>query len=219
MLTRTGDVLGTLAYMAPEQSDGGEAGEAADLYSLALILYEAFSGVNPVRGATPAATARRIGRPLESLRSSRGDLPRALTRALDRALSPRPGDRGTVAELRATLADAPAGELGPPAEVPPPRALRAARAARRQPRPGARAALAALASAPAWEAAPARAPDREVGPSVQPWPPLPGEAREQPRRTRPALCSSPRAERRPRAGPRGTWRCCATCGSAARWRR
>ena len=94
VLTRTGDVLGTLAYMAPEQSDGGEVGEAADLYSLALILYEAFSGVNPVRGPTPAATARRIGRPLQPLERSRGDLPPSLTCALDRALAPCPDDRG-----------------------------------------------------------------------------------------------------------------------------
>ena len=43
-LTRTGDVLGTLAYMAPEQSEGREVGEPADLYSLALVLYEALSG-------------------------------------------------------------------------------------------------------------------------------------------------------------------------------
>ncbi len=41
---RTGDVLGTLAYMAPEQSEGHEAGPPADLYSLALVLYEAFRG-------------------------------------------------------------------------------------------------------------------------------------------------------------------------------
>ena len=60
-LTRTGDVLGTLAYMAPEQIEGVEVGAEADLYSLALVLYEALSGVNPVRGPTPAATARRIG--------------------------------------------------------------------------------------------------------------------------------------------------------------
>ncbi len=60
-LTRTGDVLGTLAYMAPEQSEGHEVAEPADLYALALVLYEGLSGVNPVRGSTPAATARRIG--------------------------------------------------------------------------------------------------------------------------------------------------------------
>ena len=38
-LTLTGDVIGTLAYMAPEQAGGQEAGPAADLYSLALVLY------------------------------------------------------------------------------------------------------------------------------------------------------------------------------------
>ncbi len=99
-------MLGTLAYMAPEQSDGHEAGAAADLYSLALVLYEALSGVNPVRGPTPAATARRIGRPLPALERHRGDLPRELTRALDAALAPEPEDRGTLAELRHALRDA-----------------------------------------------------------------------------------------------------------------
>jgi hypothetical protein len=106
VLTGTGDVLGTLAYMAPEQSEGHEVGEAADLYSLALVLYEAFSGVNPVRGSTPAATARRIGRPLTSLEQRRGDLPRALTRALDTALAPEPERRGTLEELRLALEEA-----------------------------------------------------------------------------------------------------------------
>jgi hypothetical protein len=105
-LTRTGDVLGTLAYMAPEQSEGREADREADLYSLALVIYEALSGVNPVRGPTPAATVRRIGRPLPPLAHRRGDLPRALTRALDVALAPEPRERGTLAELRGALEDA-----------------------------------------------------------------------------------------------------------------
>jgi hypothetical protein len=113
-LTRTGDVLGTLAYMAPEQSEGREAGEEADLYSLALVLYEALSGINPVRGATPAATARRIGRPLQPLQRVRRDLPRELTRAVDRALSPHPRDRGTLAELQGALSRASAGAPAPP---------------------------------------------------------------------------------------------------------
>lgn len=102
-LTRTGDVLGTLAYMAPEQSEGHEAGPAADLYSLALLLYEALSGVNPVRGRTPAATARRIGAPVEPLERRRRDLPRELTRALDRALLAEPERRGTLGELHDVL--------------------------------------------------------------------------------------------------------------------
>ncbi len=102
-LTRTGDVLGTLAYMAPEQSEGRETAAPADLYSLALVLYEGLSGVNPVRGPTPAATARRIGGQLEPLERRRGDLPRSLTHALDLALSPAPEQRGTLDDLHGAL--------------------------------------------------------------------------------------------------------------------
>jgi hypothetical protein len=102
-LTRTGDVFGTLAYMAPEQSEGHETGPSADLYSLALVLYEAFSGVNPVRGRTPAATARRIGVPIEPLGRRRRDLPRDLTLTLDAALGRDPDLRGTLADLHDAL--------------------------------------------------------------------------------------------------------------------
>ncbi len=102
-LTRTGETLGTLAYMAPEQSEGREAGEPADLYSLALVLYEGLTGVNPVRAGTPAATARRIGRPLPPLASRRPDLPRPLAQALDTALAVDPLRRGTLQELCGAL--------------------------------------------------------------------------------------------------------------------
>jgi len=105
-LTRTGDVLGTFAYMAPEQSEGRGAGPATDLYALALVLYEGLSGVNPVRRPTPAATVRQIGRPLPPLGRLRRDLPRALTRALDTALSPDPTQRGALADLRTSLWEA-----------------------------------------------------------------------------------------------------------------
>jgi len=102
-LTRTGDVIGTLSYMAPEQSEGREAGEAADLYSLALVLYEALTGTNPVRGATPAETVRRIGRPIRPLDRVRRNVPRELACAFDRALCRGPRARGTLAELREAL--------------------------------------------------------------------------------------------------------------------
>jgi eukaryotic-like serine/threonine-protein kinase len=105
-LTRTGDVLGTLAYMAPEQSEGREASEAADLYSLALVLYEALSGVNPVRGATPAETVRRIGRPVRPLARVRRNVPHELARTIDRALVRAPGARGSLEQLREALEQA-----------------------------------------------------------------------------------------------------------------
>jgi serine/threonine protein kinase len=103
-LTSTGDVIGTAAYMSPEQAEGLETGPAADLYSLALVLYEALTGVNPIRAATSAQRARRLGAHLPPLRRQRRELPRELGCGLDLALRPRPRERGTIAELRAALA-------------------------------------------------------------------------------------------------------------------
>src|SRR4051794_11230935 len=105
-LTRTGDVVGTLAYMAPEQAAGKRIDHRADLYSLALVLYEALAGITPVRAGSPSATARRIGTQLPPLKRHRKDLPADLTAAVDRALKPRPEDRGTLDELAAALAAA-----------------------------------------------------------------------------------------------------------------
>jgi hypothetical protein len=105
-LTRTGDVVGTLAYMAPEQAAGQRVDERADLYSLALVLYEGLAGVNPVRAGSPAATARRVGTVLPALQRSRRELPQELCAALDRALRPRPEERGTLADLGDALATA-----------------------------------------------------------------------------------------------------------------
>jgi len=105
-LTRSGDVIGTLAYMAPEQAEGAPVGRATDLYALALVLYEALSGVHPVRGLTPAATARRLGARHPSLRRHRPDLPAALCEVLDGALSARPAGRGELADVLAELAHA-----------------------------------------------------------------------------------------------------------------
>ena len=60
--------------------------------------------MNPVRAGSPAATARRLGTVLPPLRRKRKDLPPELCAALDRALSPRPEDRGTLDELADELA-------------------------------------------------------------------------------------------------------------------
>ncbi len=103
-LTLTGDVLGTLAYMAPEQAEGLPVAEPADLYSLALVIYEALSGVNPVASTRPGRASRRLGMHLPPLRRQRRDLPRDLAASIDLALRPRPRERGTLAELRRALA-------------------------------------------------------------------------------------------------------------------
>jgi eukaryotic-like serine/threonine-protein kinase len=102
-LTRTGDVIGTAAYMSPEQAEGRDVGPPADLYAVALVTYEALTGVNPIRTNTAAVRARRLGAHLPPLRRQRRDLPRELGRGIDLALRPRPRERGTLDELRTAL--------------------------------------------------------------------------------------------------------------------
>ncbi|MEJ7875816.1 MAG: serine/threonine-protein kinase [Solirubrobacterales bacterium] len=103
-LTSPGEVVGTLAYMAPEQAEGEHAGPEADVYSLALTLFEAWAGENPVARRTPAQTARQIGQPLPSLGLMRPDLPNALVAQIDASLVADPRNRPSIKRLRSELA-------------------------------------------------------------------------------------------------------------------
>ncbi len=102
-LTQTGAVVGTLAYMAPEQADGLRPGPSADVYSLALTLYECLCGEHPLIREGPAATARAIGEPIAPLSAVRPELPDAMTEAIDAALDPDPELRPLASELEAVL--------------------------------------------------------------------------------------------------------------------
>lgn len=103
VLTRTGDIIGTLAYMAPEQARGEKITAAVDVYALGIVLYEALSGVNPIRGGNPAATARRVGMRLAPLHRVRRDLPVDLCRSVDAAVAVEPAARVKLTALRRTL--------------------------------------------------------------------------------------------------------------------
>ena len=105
-LTHTGDIVGTLAYMAPEQAEGRRPTAACDTYALALTLYEALSGENPMRGRSPAETARLVGRHAPPLFGLRRDLPRDLCATIDACLEPRPERRAPLGELREAIAEA-----------------------------------------------------------------------------------------------------------------
>ena len=102
-LTATGAVVGTLAYMAPEQADGLRPGPTADVYSLALTLYECFCGEHPLLREGPAATARAIGEPIPPLGAIRPELPEALTDTIDACLDPDPEERPLASELESVL--------------------------------------------------------------------------------------------------------------------
>ncbi len=106
-LTVTGDVVGTLAYMSPEQAMGDEAGSESDLWSLAVVIHEGFSGKNPVRGRNPAETAQRLAAGDADLLSEvRPDLPEDLVDVIDAALEPDPFDRCSLQELGEALTEA-----------------------------------------------------------------------------------------------------------------
>ncbi len=103
-LTETAMVVGTPAYMAPEQAEGGELSAASDVYSLGLTLFECLTGKIPLQGDTAVATAllRRRSPPPRRLTRSSG-CPSWLARLLRRMLDPDPRERPSAAAVEGAL--------------------------------------------------------------------------------------------------------------------
>ncbi len=103
-MTAEGELLGTVAYMSPEQAAGRRVGPPSDVYSAGVLLYELLAGRNPVRGATAGETVGNIlaGRiaPLEALRP---DLPAELCDLVAATCSLSAGDRPTAADAAEAL--------------------------------------------------------------------------------------------------------------------
>src|SRR5947209_5983588 len=137
-ITRSGTVLGTVAYMAPERFDGAAGGAAADVYALAAVAYEALTGEKAFDGRTAAEVARRaVLEPPPDLTAALPDAPPAAAAAITRALAKDPDERPAsggafVASLSDALAplaadlDAPSpgdrdrAVIAPPANAPSP---------------------------------------------------------------------------------------------------
>jgi eukaryotic-like serine/threonine-protein kinase len=94
-LTETGLVVGTPAYMSPEQASGDTGLDVrTDIYSLGAVLYEMLAGEAPFTGATAQALiVKRLTEPPPSVRSVRPNVPEPLDQAIRRALAPIPADR------------------------------------------------------------------------------------------------------------------------------
>ncbi len=105
-LTLTGTIMGTSDYIAPEQAKGEPAGEASDIYSLGVVLYELLTGRVPVRGRV-SRSRWRCGTSTTPFRASarvRPEVPPRLDAAVRRALAKEPRDRfASMSELIAEL--------------------------------------------------------------------------------------------------------------------
>jgi serine/threonine protein kinase/Tfp pilus assembly protein PilF len=93
-LTRTAVVMGTVAYMSPEQAQGHKVDHRTDIWSFGCTLYEMLAGRSPFQGGHEQAVFQAIihGDP-QPITALRGDIPAGLEQILDRCLKKNPLDR------------------------------------------------------------------------------------------------------------------------------
>jgi len=117
-LTRDGAVVGTIAYMSPEQSVGEPADARSDMFSFGLVLYEMLAGAPPFKGRSTAEHFHLLNyTPPAPLRAVRPGVPEALERVVKRTLERRPEDRfadmrEVERELRGLAAEAASAPQG-----------------------------------------------------------------------------------------------------------
>jgi serine/threonine-protein kinase len=107
-LTSTGMVVGTPAYMAPEQLMDDPVDARADLYATGVVLYECLTGHRPVDGTSPhSLVARMMNTPIRAPHEVNPAVPALLSAIVMRALAKEADDRpSSAAELYELLAQA-----------------------------------------------------------------------------------------------------------------
>jgi formylglycine-generating enzyme required for sulfatase activity len=110
-LTPSGQILGTPAYMPPEQVDGNQLGPHTDVYSLGATLYEMLTGKAPFSGSPVNVIAAVLKRDPPALSASRPDLPADLESICLKCLAKEPAERyPSAAELAADVRRFSAGQ-------------------------------------------------------------------------------------------------------------
>lgn len=106
-ITMDGDLIGTLAYMSPEQVEGQNVDSRSDVYSLAVTLYEGFTRQNPLKGKKFQELLRDVSRPdIPPLCTVRPELPQRLSDALEQAMRQNRHARPDASVLGRRLNDA-----------------------------------------------------------------------------------------------------------------
>jgi len=117
--TATGAMVGTPAYMSPEQGQGEPGDVRSDVYSLGVILFEMVTGQVPYDADTPLAIVlKHLNEPLPLPRQVSADVPPAMERVILKALAKSPGDRYQSAGALAEALEAAAERAKIPAEGP-----------------------------------------------------------------------------------------------------
>src|SRR3954464_9168173 len=143
-VTSTGVVLGTAAYLSPEQALGQPATAASDRYALAVVAYELLTGGKLFAAEHPAAQARaHVETPPPRPSEIAPDLPRGVDQVLWRGLEKDPDDRWPSAGAMVEALEESLGDQAEPATAP------TARVAPRPSRPPSRPVAAAPPPAPA----------------------------------------------------------------------
>jgi tRNA A-37 threonylcarbamoyl transferase component Bud32 len=107
-----GAIIGTPAYMSPEQAQGEKVDGRSDVYAMGVILYEMLSGTQPYQATTPMAiVVKQITDPIPHILDANPGLPSAIETVIEKAMAKSPDERfSSAGELQAALSAVASGQ-------------------------------------------------------------------------------------------------------------